>query len=88
MDRQLQKLNVLYDSLMFAGSPAQAKKAALELIQLVLGHKADGRPFDENLRAVCRRIRPADDAREQVRFEAEFIELVTAPTSASHGIAA
>jgi len=40
------------------------------------------------LKTVYRRLRPAGDAKEQARFEAEFLELVTAPTSATHTIAA
>ena len=55
---------------------------------LVLGEEALSQPLEDTLRAVCRRLRPAEDAREQARFEEEFIELVTAPTSASRTIAA
>ena len=88
MDRHLQQVNVLYDTLMFANTPEQARTAARELVKLVLGQDALQRPLDESLRAVCRRIRPAEDAKEQARFEVEFLELLNSPTSASHTIAA
>jgi hypothetical protein len=88
MDRHLQQVNVLYDTLMFANTPEQARTAARELVKLVLGQDALQRPLDESLRAVCRRIRPAEDAKEQARFEIEFLELLNSPTSASHTIAA
>jgi hypothetical protein len=88
MDRHLQQVNTLYDTLMFANTPKQARTAACELVKLVLGDDAIGRPLEESLRLVCRRLRPAEDAREQARFEAEFLELVNAPTSATHTIAA
>jgi hypothetical protein len=88
MDRHLQQVNTWYDTLMFANSPKQARTAARELVKLVLGEGALSQPLEESLRTVCRRLRPAEDAKEQARFEAEFLELVTAPTSASHTIAA
>jgi hypothetical protein len=88
MDRHLQQVNVLYDTLMFANTPKQAQTAARELVKLVLGENALNRPLDESLRAVCRRLRPAEDAKEQARFEAEFLELVSSPTSATHTMAA
>jgi hypothetical protein len=89
MDRHLQQVNTWYDTLMFANSRTQARTAAHELIRLVLGEEAlQNRPLEDNLRIVCRRLRPAADAREQARFEAEFLELVTAPTSATSTIAA
>jgi hypothetical protein len=88
MERHQQQVNDWYDTLMFANTPKQARTAARELVRLVLGEEALNRPLDDALRVVCRRIRPAEDAREQARFEAEFVELVTAPTSATHTIAA
>jgi hypothetical protein len=88
MDRHLQQVNTWYDTLMFANTPKQARTAARELVKLVLGESALQKPLDDSLRAVCRRLRPAEDAKEQARFEAEFLELVTAPTSATHTIAA
>jgi hypothetical protein len=88
MDRHLQQVNTWYDTLMFAATPKQARVAARELVRLVLGEEALSAPLDESLRAVCRKLRPADDPREQARFEAEFLELVNSPTSATHTIAA
>jgi hypothetical protein len=88
MDRHLQQVNTWYDTLMFANSPKQARVAAHELVRLILGEEALRQPIEDSLRKVCRRLRPAENAAEQARFEAEFLELVTAPTSASHTIAA
>jgi hypothetical protein len=88
MDRHIRKVNDSYDTLMFANTPEQARQAARELVKLVLGEDALNQPLEASLRLVCRRIRPAGDAREQARFEAEFVELVTAPSSASHTMAA
>jgi hypothetical protein len=88
MDRHLQQVNTWYDTLMFANSPKQARTAARELVKLVLGESALDQPIEDALKTVCRRLRPAEDAKEQARFEAEFLELVTAPTSATHTIAA
>ncbi len=88
MDRRLQQVNTWYDTLMFANSPRQARTAARELVKLVLGESALDQPIEDALKIVCRRLRPAEDAKEQARFEAEFLELVTAPTSATHTIAA
>ena len=88
MDRHLQQVNTWYDTLMFANSPKQARTAARELVKLVLGDSALNQPLEDSLKIVCRRLRPAEDEKEQARFEAEFLELVTAPTSATHTIAA
>lgn len=83
MDRNtLAAINTRYDALMFATSPDAARKAARELIQLVLGDEAENKPLEEGLRAVCRRLRPSENPAEQTRFEAEFVELAFAPTSA------
>jgi hypothetical protein len=88
MDRHIQQVNVWYDTLMFANTPEQARTAARELVKLVLGNDGLKNPLEESLRAVCRRLRPAEDAKEQARFEIEFLELVNSPTSASRTIAA
>lgn len=83
MDRNLQAaINTRYDALMFATSPDAARKAARGLVQLVLCEEAVNRPLEEGLRAVCRRLRPSENPAEQARFEAEFVELAFAPTSA------
>ena len=88
MDRHLQQVNAWYDTLMFANTPKQARIAARELVKLILGEDALSQPLEESMRKVCRRLRPAEDAKEQARFDAEFLELLTAPTSATHTIAA
>ena len=88
MNRHIEQVSACYDSLMFASTPTQARQAARELVKLVLGEGAQDRPLEDSLRAVCKRIRPAEDAREQARFEAEFVELVTSPTSARDTMAA
>ena len=64
------------------------RTAAHELVKLVLGEEGLRQPLEDSLRIVCRRLRPAEDEKEQARFEAEFLELVTAPTSATNTIAA
>jgi hypothetical protein len=80
MDRKTQEaINAQYDALMFASTRETARKSARELIQLVLGDEAQNRSFEENMREVCRTMRPAEDDAEQARFEAEFLELVIAP---------
>ena len=75
MNRENQLINDRYEAMMFAKSPEAARKAARELVRVVLGDEALRRPLEEALRECCRRLRPADDPREQARFEAEFIEL-------------
>ena len=83
MDRNTQNaINARYDALMFATTPEAARKAARALVEIVLGHEAAHRPLEEALREVCRRLRPSENPAEQARFEAEFIELAFAPTSA------
>jgi hypothetical protein len=82
MDRKTQgAINAQYDALMFAATRETARKAARELVELVLGDEAQNHPLEENMREVCRRIRPAEDDAEQARFEAEFIELAITPRS-------
>jgi len=83
MDRNTQAaISAQYDALMFATTRDAARKAARELVQLVLGDEAANRPLEEGLRSVCRRLRPSENPAEQARFEAEFVELAFAPTSA------
>jgi len=67
--------------MMFARTPQEARKAAHELVRMVLGD-ASSRPLEEALRETCRRLRPSDDPREQGRFEAEFVELGIWPNTA------
>ncbi len=89
MTRAEQKIQDLYDALMFAKSHNAARKSAYALIQNVLGEEAAELSFEEALRRTCRRIRPSQDPREQQRFENEFLELALAPTGGnSHRVAA
>jgi hypothetical protein len=88
MNRHNQLINERYDALMFAKSSETARKAARELIRLVLGDEAANRPLDQALRDCCRQLRPSQDPREQARFEAEFIELAIWPTQPSQKVAA
>jgi hypothetical protein len=81
MDRNEELINKRYDALMFARNPEEAKRAARLLADAVLGEEGLGTPLELAMKEVCRRIRPAADIREQGRFEAEFLELVFAPTS-------
>jgi len=88
MDRNTQAaINAQYDALMFAKSPDAARKAARELVQLVLGDEAANRALEESLRTVCRRLRPSENPTVQARFDAEFVEVAFAPTS-EHTMAA
>jgi hypothetical protein len=82
MNRRNQIINDHYEALMFARSAEQARAAAQELIKLTLGEDALQRPFEEALRECCRVLRPSEDPREQLRFEAEFVELAMWPTAA------
>ncbi len=81
MDRNEELISKRYDALMFARNPEEAKHAARLLAQAVLGDESLGLPLERAMREVCRRIRPADDPKDQARFEAEFLELVFAPTN-------
>lgn len=88
MTREAQLVQDRYDALMFAKTREDARRAAQALIQVVLADEAAGLSMQEALRRTCRKIRPAADPNEQIRFENEFIELALAPTSGSHTIAA
>jgi hypothetical protein len=75
MNKRKQLIYDRYESLMFAKTPEAGRKAALELVQVVLGDDAVNRPLEETLRECCRQLRPSKDPREQARFEAEFVEM-------------
>ena len=75
MNRHVQMVNDRYEAMMFANSSDKAKLAARELIRVVLGEEALSKPLEEALRECCRKLRPSSDPREQLRFEAEFVEL-------------
>ncbi|MBV9758932.1 MAG: hypothetical protein JO340_00060 [Acidobacteriaceae bacterium] len=81
MNRQTQLINERYEALMFAKSSEAARRAARELIRIVLGEDAAGRPLEQALRDCCRQLRPSQDPKEQARFEAEFIELAIWPNT-------
>ena len=83
MKRLTQMINDRYDALMFAKSAETARKAARELVCVVLGEEAVDRPLEQALRETCRRLRPSHDPKEQARFEAEFIELGIWPNPAA-----
>lgn len=82
MNKQTQLVNERYEALLFARTPDSGRKAAKELIKVVLGEEALQQPFEEALRQTCRKFRPSRDPREQARFEQEFLELALAPTPA------
>ena len=82
MNRYTELVNARYEAMMFAKTAEEARKAAHELVRVVLGEEAQQRPLQEALRETCRRIRPSQDPREQGRFEAEFVELGIWPNSA------
>ncbi len=75
MNRETELINNRYEAMMFAKSPEAARKAARELVRVILGDEAVRRPLEESLRECCRRLRPAEDSKEQARFEAEFVEM-------------
>jgi hypothetical protein len=85
MDRNEELISKRYDALMFARNPQEAKRAARLLADAVLGEEGLGLPLERAMKEVCRKIRPASDAKDQARFEAEFLELVFAPSSDEAG---
>ena len=82
MNRNSQIINDRYEALMFARSPEAARKAARDLVRVVLGEDGLERPLEEGLRQCCRQLRPSQDPREQARFESEFVEMGIWPNSA------
>jgi len=82
MNKQNQLINDRYEALMFAKTPEAGRKAARELVRIILGDEALQLPLEEALRQCCRQLRPSKDPREQARFEAEFIELGIWPSQA------
>ena len=83
MNKQTQIINDKYEALMFAKTPEVGRKAARELVRVVLGDEALRRPLEESLRECCRILRPSEDPKEQARFEAEFLELAVPPANAN-----
>ena len=88
MNRFTELVNNRYEAMMFANSPEAARKAARELVRVVLGDEAAILPLEESLRETCRRLRPAEDAKEQARFEAEFVEMGIWPSPSQKLVAA
>ena len=80
MDRNEELISKRYDALMFARNSVEAKRCAKLLADAVLGEEGLGMSLERAMKEVCRKIRPAADARDQARFEAEFLELVFSPT--------
>ena len=75
MNKLNQLINDRYEALMFAKTPEAGRKAARELVRIILGDEGLQLPLEEALRQCCRQLRPSKDPREQARFEAEFVEL-------------
>jgi hypothetical protein len=88
MNRHQQQTNERYEALLFARTPEEGNRAALELIRAVLGEDGLKLNPEEALRATCRKLRPSRDPREQERFEAEFIELAQWPARSREMVAA
>ncbi len=80
MDRNEELISKRYDALMFARTTDEAKRVARLLAEAVLGEHSLHLPLERAMTEVCRKMRPASDPRDQARFEAEFLELVFAPT--------
>lgn len=88
MNRRNQLINDRYEALMFAKSQEAARKAARELVRVVIGEEGLQRPLEQALRDCCKVLRPSQDPREQARFEAEFLELAFWPTESQRAAAA
>ena len=81
MTRHAEMVHARYETMLFAKNADEARRAAKELIRVTLGDEALDLPLEEALRECCRELRPANDPREQLRFEAEFVELGIWPAS-------
>ncbi|MBV9264898.1 MAG: hypothetical protein JO061_01895 [Acidobacteriaceae bacterium] len=88
MTRAAQKIQDQYDALMFARTPDAARKAARELVFLVLGETSEHLSLEEAVRETCRRLRPAADPREEQRFEDEMVELALGANRPHSAVAA
>ena len=86
MARISEVIDARYEALLFAKSAADAKRAAVDLIHVVLGDEAVDYSLERGLRECCQILRPADDPKEQVRYENEFIELGIWPQSSAKQI--
>ena len=79
MNKRTQLINDRYEALMFAKTPEAARKAARELVRVVIGEEGLQKPLDQAMRECCKVLRPSQDPREEARFEAEFLELAFWP---------
>lgn len=79
MTKMSESIENRYDALMFAKSPDDARAAAVELVRAVLGEEATKRSLRDTLKECCRVLRPATEAKDQARFEDEFVELAFWP---------
>lgn len=75
MARISEVIDARYEALMFAKSATAARRAALDLIEVVLGDEAADYSLERGLRECCQVLRPSEDPKEQIRYENEFIEL-------------
>lgn len=75
MARISEVIDARYEALLFAKSAVAARRAAMDLIAVVLGDEAADYSLERGLRECCQILRPADDPKEQIRYENEFIEL-------------
>lgn len=83
MTRHEEMVHARYEAMLFAKNADEARRAARELVRVALGEEALDLPLEEGLRECCRELRPASDPREQLRFEAEFVELGIWPQTAN-----
>ena len=79
MNKRTQLINDRYEALMFAKNPEAARKAARELVRVVMGDEWLQKPLEQALRQCCKVLRPSQDLKEEARFEAEFLELAFWP---------
>ena len=75
MTRHAEMVHERYEAMLFAKNADEARRAAKELVRVALGEEALDLRLEDALRECCRELRPAADPREQLRFEAEFVEL-------------
>jgi hypothetical protein len=83
MTRHAEMVHERYEAMLFAKNADEARRAARELVRVALGEEALDMRLEDGLRECCRELRPAADPREQLRFEAEFVELGIWPQTAS-----
>jgi hypothetical protein len=87
MTRHAELIHARYEAMLFAKNANEARQAAKELVRVALGDEALDLSLEEGLRECCRELRPANDPREQLRFEMEFVELGIWPQTAGRAAA-